>query len=359
MMHVWSYYIIPIVVILGVFVLAFAIVCKKFRNTKRELEKTNIQFVKALCRTVEAKDRYTNGHSERVARYSAEIARRMGKSDKEIREIYIAGLLHDVGKIRIPNVIINKNGALTDEEGDYIKLHPNAGYHILKGVDSIPHIADGARFHHERYDGKGYPNGLSGSDIPEIARIIAVADAYDAMASNRSYRTALPQEVVRSEIQKNRGVQFDPKIADIMIGIIDEDVNYEWKQENDSVKKVLIIDCVASNRREIVGHFDGKPEYIIYEAESETEGIAIMLENDIDLILLDDVSDEFEGLEALERILMVTDKIPVIMLTTDNDIGSIEKAAAFGVSDFLVPPVSEQALMETVINALTKEVLDE
>ena len=354
-----SWYIVSVIIVACLFFLLLGVWKRNADEVQTKLEKTNIQFVKALCRTVEAKDRYTNGHSERVAKYAGEIAKRMGKSDKEVRDIYIAGLLHDVGKIRIPNVIINKNGALTDEEGDYIKLHPNAGYHILKDVESIPHIAEGARFHHERYDGKGYPNGLSGDDIPEIARIIAVADAYDAMASNRSYRSALPQEVVRSEIVKNKGTQFDPKIADIMVRIIDDDVNYELKQEETTVKNVLIIDCVESSRKTMLGFFKGKEEYVVFEAKSEPEGIAIMLENHIDLILLDDMSDDFDGLAVLERILLVTDKIPVIMLTTDNNIESIEKAAYFGVSDFLVPPITEQELMETVINALTKEVFVE
>ncbi len=133
-----------------------------------------------------------------------------------------AELLHDVGKIRIPDGIINKPGKLTEEEYAFIKLHPVSGYHILKAFTKDQMIATGAKFHHERYDGKGYPNGLVGDNTPEHARIIGVADAYDAMASNRSYRRALPQEVIRDELLAGKGTQFDPQIVEIMLKMVDE-----------------------------------------------------------------------------------------------------------------------------------------
>ena len=179
-----------------------------------------IQTVTALSEAVDAKDRYTSGHSKRVAEYSRMIAARMGKTKEEQEEIYRAGLLHDVGKIRVPVEIINKAGKLTDEEYDIIKIHPITGYHILRGISGSRLIAISAKYHHERYDGRGYPNGLEGDRIPEAARILGVADAYDAMTSTRSYRKALPQEVVRAEIEKGKGTQFDPAIADIMLQMI-------------------------------------------------------------------------------------------------------------------------------------------
>ena len=164
----------------------------------------NTNIIRALAYTIDAKDRYTSGHSQRVADYSLAIAKRMGKSEEEQKIIYNAALLHDVGKIRVPEEVINKPGKLTDEEFDQIRIHPVSGYHILKDIHDDARVAYGAKYHHERYDGKGYPNGLEGENIPEIARIIGVADAYDAMASNRSYRSALPQGVVRSEIEKGK-----------------------------------------------------------------------------------------------------------------------------------------------------------
>ena len=139
--------------------------------------------------------------------------------------------MHDVGKIGIPDAIINKEGKLTDEEFAIIKTHPSIGRDILSKIDISPQLSVGASFHHERYDGRGYPFKLKGEEIPELARIIACADAYDAMASKRSYRDVLPKEVIRAEFEKNLGKQFDPEFGRIMIGIIDADINYELREK--------------------------------------------------------------------------------------------------------------------------------
>jgi putative two-component system response regulator len=165
-----------------------------------------------------------------VAEYAREIARRAGYSPQEQDEIYMMGLLHDVGKIGIQDAIINKNGRLTDEEFAVIKTHPSVGAEILKKITDLPTLVTGARWHHERFDGGGYPDGLSGEEIPEVARIIAVADTYDAMTSNRSYRSQLPQEQVRAEIARCSGSQFDPRFAEIMLAMIDEDTGYEMRE---------------------------------------------------------------------------------------------------------------------------------
>ena len=188
------------------------------------------EMILALSQAVDAKDHYTNGHSARVAEYSREIARRMGKSEREQEEIYFMGLLHDVGKIGVHEDIINKPGKLTDEEFASIKRHTLMGYEILKTITEIPGLSTGARSHHERFDGKGYPDGLSGKDIPEEARIICVADCYDAMNSKRSYSFPRPQAQVREEIIRCRGTQFDPDIADVMIQIIDSDTEYKLRE---------------------------------------------------------------------------------------------------------------------------------
>ena len=203
----------------------------ELEESRRKLQVLSLQVVKTLASTIDAKDRYTNGHSSRVAKYSREIALRAGKPVEFQDEIYIVALLHDIGKIGIPDNILNKSSKLTDEEYETIKQHPSIGVEILKNISEMPNIEIGAHYHHERFDGKGYPEGLAGYDIPEIARIIAVADAYDAMTSRRSYRSALPQEVVRSEIVKGRGLQFDPDFADVMLQMIDDDVNYEMRDD--------------------------------------------------------------------------------------------------------------------------------
>ncbi len=189
------------------------------------------QLVSALSGSIDAKDSYTNGHSNRVAEYSKEIAIRMGKNEEEVRNIYNIAMLHDVGKIGISNDIINKPGKLDDEEYEIIKSHTVMGWKILSEISEFPELAIGAHWHHERYDGKGYPDGLAGEDIPEIARIVCIADCYDAMSSNRSYRDALPQAVVREEIVKGMGSQFDPVIAQHMLDMIDADTNYDMREK--------------------------------------------------------------------------------------------------------------------------------
>ena len=212
--------------------LAYQVALKTEEIIKQQerLSNMSVEIVKALSAAVDAKDTYTRGHSSRVAEYSRQISRKYGYSEEQQNNIYMMGLLHDVGKIAIPDVIINKPGRLTDEEFEIIKTHPTAGWQILKNISDFPELAIGAKWHHERYDGKGYPDRLSGKDIPEQARIIAVADTYDAMTSNRSYRKALAQSVVRGELEKGRGTQFDPVFADIMISMIDDDTDYFMRE---------------------------------------------------------------------------------------------------------------------------------
>lgn len=200
------------------------------RKTK-EVEGLSLHVVHTLADAIDAKDAYTKGHSGRVAEYSKEIAKRVGYSIERQEEIYMMGLLHDVGKIGVPDAVINKPGKLTDEEFAKIKTHPERGARILQNIEEMPKLATGARWHHERFDGKGYPDGLSGENIPEEARIIAVADAYDAMTSHRSYRDVIPQNVVRGELVKGSGTQFDPRFAKVMTEIIDEDVDYKLHED--------------------------------------------------------------------------------------------------------------------------------
>lgn len=204
---------------------------KVAEERRRKVERLSLQVMSALVATIDAKDKYTNGHSMRVAGYSKEIAKRIGKTRQEQEDIYYVGLLHDIGKIGIPVEIINKPSMLTAEEYEIIKTHPAIGSDILKNISEMPDIGVAARWHHERYDGKGYPDGLKGGEIPELARIIGVADAYDAMTSKRSYRDILPQAVVRAEIAKGRGSQFDPQYADVMLAMIDEDTQYHLHEQ--------------------------------------------------------------------------------------------------------------------------------
>ena len=203
-----------------------------FLKEKEETSKRmTIQTALALVEAIDAKDPYTNGHSKRVADYSCMLATKAGKTADEIDKIYFIALLHDVGKIGVPDWIINKTSRLTAEEEETMAKHPLIGEEILSKIYESPELKIGAAYHHERIDGKGYPYGLKGDEIPEIAKLIAVADSYDAMASKRSYRDVLPQHVVREEIVKGKGTQFSPFWADLMIDLIDADTDYEMRQK--------------------------------------------------------------------------------------------------------------------------------
>ena len=202
-------------------------------NLKEDQKNVLIMFEQtatALANAIDAKDEYTHGHSMRVAEYAQKIAISAHKDERFCADIYYAALLHDVGKIGISNHIINKNGKLSPEEYAEIKRHPVIGRQILSSISKSPYLSIAANYHHERYDGHGYPEGLKGEDIPEIARIIAVADSYDAMTSKRSYRDPIPQQKVREEIVKGMGTQFDPAFAKIMLHLIDLDTSYMLKE---------------------------------------------------------------------------------------------------------------------------------
>lgn len=189
-------------------------------------EKQNKEFIEATLRTfantIEAKDQYTKGHSERVSIYSREIARRMKMSPFEQETVYHAAILHDVGKIGVSDAILNKPGPLTPEERKIMQSHAELGSRILEGFTYIPDVATIVRHHHERYDGTGYPYGLSGEKIPLYSRIICVADCFDAMTSDRCYRRKLGIETVKHELEVCSGSQFDPAIVSVFITMIND-----------------------------------------------------------------------------------------------------------------------------------------
>ena len=185
-----------------------------------QIQRITLQTVSTVAHALDAKDGYTQGHSTRVSIYAMTLARELGLSEEEVENIRNVALLHDIGKIGIPDFILNKPGKLTEDEYNMMKQHPSVGGEILKDIDTIPGIEIGARYHHERYGGGGYPEGLQGENIPYIARIIAVADAYDAMTSNRVYRKHLSDEDVISELERCAGTQFDPYIAQVAVRML-------------------------------------------------------------------------------------------------------------------------------------------
>ena len=220
---------------------------------KKQSEEMTMLLVKTLSDTIEAKDEYTIGHSNRVSEYAAIIAQNMGLSKEDVEKIRYAATLHDIGKIGVPDTVLNKPSRLTNEEYEIIKTHSNIGADILQNIEIISYTADIARHHHERYDGKGYPDGLKGDTNSIGARIVAVADSFDAMNSERIYRKPLAREIIINEIEKNKGIQFDPVVADVFLDLLksgridemtckdntDNDVHADSEGINDDAGKIL------------------------------------------------------------------------------------------------------------------------
>jgi len=225
--EIWFWVVAGVLALLIVVGVAFLIIRIKTRQAlKKQLEYKNItvESIQAIARTIDAKDEYTNGHSTRVGYYSKLIAQHLGMSEHDVDNIYYIALLHDIGKIAIPDKILNKPGRLTDEEFAVMKSHTTRGAKILKGISTIPHIVEGAKSHHEKYDGTGYPEGLKGEEIPYVARIIGCADCFDAMASKRVYKESFSSETIISEFERCSGTQFDPHIAEVVIKMIKDGV---------------------------------------------------------------------------------------------------------------------------------------
>ena len=196
---------------------------EQLHDKNEELERAYLDTIGILRQTVEAKDPYTRGHSDRVSEYSVLIGKKLGLDEKTLHILKIGGLFHDIGKIGIPDSILLKESKLSDEEYSQIKNHPMIGVHMLGDAAIFTDILPIVKHHHERYDGRGYPSQLVGEDIPYVARIAAVADTFDAMTSKRSYRDSLPIDVVRAEIERCSGTQFDPNIAKVFLDIMNND----------------------------------------------------------------------------------------------------------------------------------------
>jgi hypothetical protein len=207
----------PVLVLIPLFVARWAV--PQFVEQQRAYEAT----VSALCQAVETKDFYTRGHSERVSRGSVMIAREIAMRTERVEAIRLAGMLHDVGKLGVPIEVLQKTGKLTDEEFAAIQLHPMRGLDIVRDIGFLDEAMAGIMHHHERIDGRGYPMGLAGDEIPEFARVLAVADAFDAMTSTRSYRGARPVPEAIAELRKWAGTQFDPAFVDAFVAAVERD----------------------------------------------------------------------------------------------------------------------------------------
>lgn len=210
----------------------------KVKEKTVQIEQLSFEIISTIASMIEAKDSYTKGHSVRVAEFSALIASELGWREEEVQNLKYIALLHDIGKVGIPDNVLNKPGRLTESEFNIIKSHTTIGGDILKDIETITDVDAGAKYHHERYDGSGYPSGLREDEIPMVARIIGIADAYDAMSSKRIYRDNLPKEVIRKELVCGRGTQFDPELLDIFVELLDNgklDIDFEHVEKEKTI----------------------------------------------------------------------------------------------------------------------------
>ncbi|MEE1009285.1 MAG: diguanylate cyclase [Agathobacter sp.] len=241
---------------------------KQLEEKTKQMEDMTLQTISTIANFIDSKEAYTIGHSTRVAKYSELIAKELGWTEEEIINVHYVGLLHDIGKIGISHTILNKRTNLTDDEYETIKKHTIIGGEILRDIKSVEHVEEGALYHHEHYDGSGYPFGLKKDEIPLIARVIGIADAYDAMTSNRKYRKSLPKEVVYDEIKKGAGKQFDPYISSVVLRMLDEgilttisEVNNFKHESNMLTESNMLMAKVIGN--EIINtHYETENDYL-------------------------------------------------------------------------------------------------
>jgi HD-GYP domain-containing protein (c-di-GMP phosphodiesterase class II) len=204
----------------------------------KEGEQLVLGTLRAMSNAIEARDPYTHGHSERVAQLAYEIAVRLQLSEVACQEIYLAGILHDIGKIGIPDTVLLKPAKLTDEEFAIIKKHPEIGYRIIEGLGKLRFALPGVLHHHERWDGTGYPYRLRGDQIPLMARIIAVSDAFDAMTSNRIYKAAAEKEQAMEILRSGRGTQWDAQAVDACLSYLKESLSAENDLDSNGLRSI-------------------------------------------------------------------------------------------------------------------------
>ncbi|MCM1107192.1 MAG: diguanylate cyclase [Blautia sp.] len=289
---------------------------ENLREKTYQVESLTLQAITTIANTIDAKDAYTKGHSIRVSEYSALLAKTLGWNQEAIQNLKYVALLHDIGKISVPDSILNKPDKLTDTEYEIIKSHTIVGGDILKDITMIKDVADGAKHHHERYDGHGYPDGLAGEEIPLIARIICIADAYDAMNSKRVYRRPLPESAIREELVRGRGSQFDPFLLDQFLGLFDNGLlsDYAEKDSSDTIvgESTRLLDQILHNLEQ-EKEKDSQCDYLtgllsrkygeakIIEAMSESPGALAFVDLD-NLKVINDTMGHLSGDHAIKAL---------------------------------------------------------
>ncbi|MBR1772032.1 MAG: HD domain-containing protein [Lachnospiraceae bacterium] len=329
------------------------------KNAK--MREMTMQTIMTIANTIDAKDEYTRGHSRRVADYAVAIAGELGLSEEQIEDIRFIGLLHDIGKIGVPDSVLNKPGKLSNEEYQLMKDHTTIGGEILKDITMIDNLDVGAKYHHERFDGKGYPEGLKGEEIPLIARIIGVADAYDAMTSNRIYRRHLEADRVLAELKKGNGTQFDPRACEAMIRLVEEGRLPQFNPDSDSTEMkqtTQILTRVIDKAEETA-----QEEIQIDELTgtlSRGQGVSVMQEQisryGTGSLFIFDI-DNFRRINETEG-FMIGDKYLRILSDKIKRITEDEIVSRFGADEFVayMPKVDTAEDAEDVARTFTEDI---
>ncbi len=330
---------------------------RRLDEKTKEMERVTIQAIMTVANTVDAKDDYTKGHSMRVAAYSELLAQRLGWSEEEIQNIYYVAMLHDVGKIGVPDAVLNKPFKLTDVEFRLIKGHTLMGAEILNDFRMFPNISVGAKYHHERYDGKGYPEGLKGESIPLVARVIGLVDSYDAMTSNRVYRKRLSDDIVMQELEKGKGSQWDPDLVDIFVDLIKEGALAKmWMPEEDMATPIFGSGKILGESMSFENVLDSPVDYLtgLLSKQKGEHDIALSLRADGGSLMLIDmdhfrkINDEYGHLMGDVALKMTAD---VLREVCGNNL-----VCRTGGDEFLY--YLDGVMDEEIVKAKVKELLD-
>lgn len=349
-----------------------AVIATEKANASAEKMMLSMKMLETLAGTLDAKDKYTNGHSMRVSFYATRLAEELGWDKERVSMLRYEALLHDIGKIGVPDAILNKPSRLSEMEFGLIKSHTIVGSDILKNMIAVPGASEVAKYHHERFDGKGYPNGLRGTDIPLNARIVCIADAYDAMSSDRIYRKALSGNVIRNELINGRGTQFDPELLDKFVEMMDADklniTDTLSMDEKDMEQQNILLDIEnvihklssASEQKKNINDFDKFYRYmrdigIRYNHSVEVVQVEIIsVSEDNSDEMLNDVSDFLQI--AIRKNIRAVDmhyryspmKHMIILLDAGlENIGVVQKRIQF---DFDVNDISKSYKLEFTLS---------